>query len=477
MQQYLLNTTAIWLLSLVVFDVFLSRENYHGYNRLYLLGTFLLGLVLPLLEWQTMSAAEPVIYSRPLQQVITAKETIAGVAQQTTTANSSNIQQLLVVIYGVGVAVALSILIADIIKLVAYYRQGTSSKQNKWTVIETGKAHAPFSFFNTLFVSGRQQYNKVEWDMIIAHEARHTAFLHFIDVLFIQLMRITFWFHPLVYVYQKRILLVHEYQADSPAIFQPKVYGNFLLEQALLHTAPAVAHSFNSSSVKSRLIMLTHRSSGRAKRKLLLFIPLLIVCVCFFTKNGYAHKPIKEGNKCYWRGNTIDFLPPKKPDSYMHRDEKTGKLSRRHISWPMPPIKLNGEKIYNAASEAGITKSNIISKEDGLVTYILTKLSSELSKLDDGNYAILIMDVVVDAKGAIAYYNNAGIFKTGTDTEIENRTQVNTLIDKVLEDAPVYKPATLNGVPVHTYYSSIFSATFGFQSQFDFSVKSHKISW
>jgi hypothetical protein len=448
------------------------------------LGTFLLGLVLPLFEWQTMSAAEPVFYSRPLQQVITAKETIAGVAQQSAIANGSIIQPLLVAIYEVGVAIALSILIADILKLVAYYRHGTSSKHNKWTVIETGKAHAPFSFFNTLFVSGRQQYSQAEWVMILAHEARHTAFLHFIDVLFIQLMRIAFWFHPLVYVYQKRILLVHEYQADSPAICQPKVYGNFLLEQALLHTAPAVAHSFNSSSVKSRLIMLTHRSTGKAKRKLLLFFPLLIVCVCCFTKNGYAHKPIKEGNRCIWRGNTIDFLPPKKPDSYMHRDEKTGKLSRRNISWPMPPIKLNGEKIYAAASEAGMTKSDILSKENGLATHILTALSSELCKLDDGNYFILILDVVVDAKGTMVYYNNEGIFRTGTDTEINNRTRVNTLIDKVLEDAPVYKPAKLKGVPVPAHYYTIFPASFGselqsvgIQSNFDFSVKNHRISW
>jgi hypothetical protein len=43
MLQYLLNATAIWLISLVLFDLFLRRESYHGYNRFYLLFTTLVG--------------------------------------------------------------------------------------------------------------------------------------------------------------------------------------------------------------------------------------------------------------------------------------------------------------------------------------------------------------------------------------------------------------------------------------------------
>ncbi len=47
MKQYLLETSAVWLVSLAVFDFFLQKENYHGYNRFYLLFTLLLGVARP----------------------------------------------------------------------------------------------------------------------------------------------------------------------------------------------------------------------------------------------------------------------------------------------------------------------------------------------------------------------------------------------------------------------------------------------
>src|ERR1035437_1666769 len=120
-----------------------------------------------------------------------------------------------------------------------------------------------------------EQYTNEEWSMILTHEKRHTIFLHIIDLLLMQAARIIFWFHPLVYIYNKRLLLLHEYQADNAAARQPKVYGSFLVEQAMLQTAPSISHSFNRSPIKNRIVMLTRRSSAIAKVKILVFIPLI----------------------------------------------------------------------------------------------------------------------------------------------------------------------------------------------------------
>ena len=67
MLQYLLNATAIWLISLVRFDIFLRRESYHGYNRFYLLLTFLLGALLPLWQWQDDGAIYNAALQRPVE--------------------------------------------------------------------------------------------------------------------------------------------------------------------------------------------------------------------------------------------------------------------------------------------------------------------------------------------------------------------------------------------------------------------------
>ena len=302
MLQYLLNATAIWLISLVLFDVFLKKESYHVYNRFYLLLTFLLGALLPLVHWPQDAA--PVMQAAvklPVQQVLIAKEQVINAA--TPVSHAFDWDQVLGGIYVIGVLVAISLLLIDIVKLAAYYRGGPRTKDGKWLVIETGKEHAPFSFLNTLFVNSRAQYSDEEWEMILVHEQRHTALLHFADLLLMQAARVLFWFHPLIYVYNKRLLLVHEYQADKTAKQPAQVYGRFLVEQAILQSAPALSHSFNRSPIKNRIAMLTHRSSEIARSKLLLFIPLLIVCVFCFSQNSFSNKPKKEGNVCLYRGN------------------------------------------------------------------------------------------------------------------------------------------------------------------------------
>ena len=78
MIQYLLNATAIWLLSLVIFDLFLRKETYHSYNRFYLIGTFLLGVFLPLWEWQNSIVIYGQGINQPLQKALKVKEDISN---------------------------------------------------------------------------------------------------------------------------------------------------------------------------------------------------------------------------------------------------------------------------------------------------------------------------------------------------------------------------------------------------------------
>ena len=291
MLQYLLNTTAIWLVSLVMFDVFLQRESYHNYNRFYLLFTFLLGVFLPLLKWQDNREIYTSALGKPLQQVITLKQNI--VTSTTPTTTSVSWQQWLTIIYLAGVFIALCLLAIEIIKLSTAYT-AKRSQQDGWTIIETGKEHAPFSFLNTLFVCSIDQYNDEEWNMIVVHEKRHTSLFHVADLVLMQLARVIFWFHPLVYLYDKRLLLVHEYQADNASTQQPQLYGRFLVEQAILQSAPALSHSFNRSPIKNRILMLTRRSSAAARTKMLVFIPLLMVCILCFSKNIFSQGNAKK---------------------------------------------------------------------------------------------------------------------------------------------------------------------------------------
>jgi hypothetical protein len=288
MLQYLINLTGIWLLSLAVFDLFLRKESYHNYNRLYLLATMLAGMIVPLLQWQDSARRlYPAAVEAPMANVIKAKGNVVAAARS---ANNLSWEQWLLVLYIAGMVVAAGLLLKDIIKLVAYYRSGRRSGSDGWTVVETGNGHAPFSFFNLLFVCSKIDYSAEEWQMILQHERRHTKLRHFVDLLLLQLSKVAFWFHPLVYIYSKRLLLVHEYQADHVGSQRPQVYGRFLVEQAVLHAAPSVTHSFNRSPIKKRIVMLTRKSSSIAKGKMLVLLPLAFASILCFSQNSFSQK-------------------------------------------------------------------------------------------------------------------------------------------------------------------------------------------
>ncbi len=481
MLLYLLNATAIWLISLISYDIFLKKESYHSYNRFYLLLTFLLGALLPLVQWQDDTTAYSGAFQKPIARVINAKQNIVAVTTPTNTA--MNWQQWLLIVYVTGVVIALSLIVVDIMRLIAYYRNGKKSIQDGWTIICTGKEHAPFSFRNLLFVSSVKQYSADEWYMILAHEKRHTALLHIIDLLLMQAARIALWFHPLVYAYNKRLLLVHEYQADNAAAQQPQGYGKFLIEQALLQSAPSLAHSFNRSPIKKRIVMLTRKSSAAAKSKLLIFLPVLLVCIVCFTQNSYSRKPNKTGNFLHYKGNTIEFLAPGKPDSYMERDEVTGKLHRVPIGWPTPPIKVNGEKIYDPFKDTTVVRPVLTGKYKTLGEYILRNTIKEFEAMEDGSYFFLAEDVVVDAKGAIVYFNIEGVHRIGHDTsdQVKRFNIIAKKIDNLLDNGPAFEPAKVNGLPVAFLINSVSAYSFGYNHKDghdgDVAVKDHKIVW
>jgi len=414
MIQYLLNATAIWLLSLVIFDLFLRKETYHSYNRFYLIGTLLLGVFLPLWEWQNSIVIYGQGINQPLQKALQVKEDISN-SGSGLQHNAIGWQTYLTYIYFAGVAMSIILFAVELIKLISLYNKGRKAKDGAWTIIETGKKHSPFSIFNYAFVESKDQYTAEQWNIILTHEQLHSMAFHFVDLLIVQAARIVFWFHPLVYLYQRRIMLLHEYQADKVSAVQVKQYGQFLIEQAMLQRAPAVSHSFNYSPVKSRIVMLTRKSSALAKSKLLLVVPLTLICLLLFTNNSFSAKFEKQGNIVKYRGNTIELSPPSIPDTVTVIDAVTGKQNMVVTRKNPNPIKLNGKKIYtsddvNVKMKMGAPATNKADIDGGAIKeYLLSNMKNEIAKLDDGNYVLHLDNIVLDENGAIVYYEYNGI--------------------------------------------------------------------
>ncbi|MCB9045384.1 MAG: M56 family metallopeptidase [Chitinophagales bacterium] len=400
MLQYIINTSAIWLLGLIVFDLFMRREANHGYNRFYLLVILFAGILIPLWSWDNDSVIYATDVSRPIaEQSAIARETIVAVSEN----SILGWEQWLMIIYITGVAVVSIYLLRDLLNIVRLYRNGVHSKDGTWTIIETGKPQSPFSAFRYVFISSKHSYTEEELQMILAHEEQHGHLLHFVDVLLIRLINILFWFNPLIYILERRLLMVHEYQADAAVSTTPSAYGQFLVEQSILGSAPVLAHSFTRSPLKKRILMLTRKTTTLAKSKQLLLLPVLAIAILSFTKNAFTwEEPQRDGNKVTYKGNTIVFSEASAPDTVMVQDPRTDEI-RMVISRIDPkPLTLNGEDIFIDDQHDLTETEDVKSKLNDKINNILSDVSQN-GEIPTGSYNYYINHLIVDKNGNIVY--------------------------------------------------------------------------
>lgn len=455
MLYYLLNATAIWLICLIAFDAFLSRESYHSYNRFYLLGTFALGLLMPLYEWRGDSIVYSTGISRPVVEgAATVKSSIVSTTDNPV---AMDWQQWLTILYIAGVAVSLFLLIKEIATLVRMYQRGDKSKDGVWSIIETGKSHSPFSAFRMVFISSKNDYNEEQLKMILHHEEQHGHAMHFIDLMFMQIAKVAFWFHPLVYVYYNRLLTVHEYQADAAVDKDPKTYGQFLIEQTMLGTAPALSHSFNRSPIKKRILMLTRNSSALSKSKMLLALPITLVCVLCFSKNAFSDdKRTINGNKVTFKGNV--FTMRSYPDDTTIVVDPTNGEEKMLITTRVPmPIAMNGDKIYQEyeidenGSLNALTDFNTIGtlSSSSIKQAVINEIKDDFIKLPDDNYNLGISNIVLDKNGKIIYYDFEGFYASHTATKLPEdiKKQIDKKIINVINKLSA-QPARFQDKPV-----------------------------
>ncbi|MGN6567808.1 MAG: hypothetical protein ACTHJ0_07645, partial [Flavipsychrobacter sp.] len=218
------------------------------------------------------------------------------------------------------------------------------------------------------------------------------------------------------------------------------------------------------------------------KSKMLLALPLTVICLLLFTKSGFSAKFDKQGNIVKYEGNTIE-LKKELRDTIITVNPKTGKNDTAIAVRESYPLKLNGEKIYTMYDSNIKMKyhesAELVSSKyaESIVEYLLNNLNSELEKLDDGGYRLGINNVVLDQKGKIVYYEYSGIV-TASDTIPDEKlpkankevsAEVGRKIGALLNNYPTRNPAHLKGkgVPFLLYYTPEFLNIF--------TVKNHKL--
>jgi hypothetical protein len=421
--QYLINLSMIWVFSLLAFDLFLKRESYHSYNRCYLLLTLVLGIVLPLLTWHRAEVVQHISFgsTRPFVAAINTKDIVVQAATIQPTEVIDWTKWLWIVWY-TGIAIRILLLLKETMVLRRFFKTGKTTIEGSWQIVETGKRHGPFSFSKYIFISRQNDYTSEELRIIMVHEKEHSKQFHFIDTLMLEAIKIFLWFHPLVYLFQKRILTVHEYQADAAVTNEPNEYGHFLIRQSMLATAPVFSHSLNRSPIKKRIVMLTRKSSLTAGLKRLVIFPLGIVCIFLFTNNAISKDNKREGNMVYYNGNEFELQYLKSmpsyvendpgykllrltgvPDTFVAQNPSTGNFEKVVPRIDTTPVKMNGKdiyKVYDLAQADSVRYRSTTGLE--LRNFLTDALASIYKDAPDGYYGVFDY-IILDDEGNLVY--------------------------------------------------------------------------
>lgn len=254
MLEYLLKNTLCWSLLYAVYALAWRREHSFQQNRAYLLLALATGLILPQFSWESTTLVGTVI---PWEEV-----TAAAIQPAPVEANGWSWLMALLALYLAGVAVGLGLLVKQLVQLRRWYMQGEITRYAHYTLVQLPQDIPPFSFGHCLFVSRQLWADQQRFAPIYHHELAHIRQRHTWDVLVLAVLRIVFWFQPVLGLYQRALRDQHEYAADAAALNHTDLaqYGRLLLDQSVQLNSNTLTHLFFHSPLKKRIFMMTDRN-------------------------------------------------------------------------------------------------------------------------------------------------------------------------------------------------------------------------
>lgn len=278
--NYALETGLCWLFFYLIYVLLLRKETFFRGNRIYLMGTLLLGLLIPAIDFiPAQPSATVQHFTMYLNEV-----TVLANGNITTPDSSLDIKTGLLFIYKIGLAFFFLRFLVGIGGIFRLFIGSKIVRKENYTLVYTRREHAPFSFMQFFFVYQNMDFNEQEWKQVVLHESTHIAGGHTLDVLLTEVLAILFWFNPLIYLYKNAIRNVHEYLADAAVIKTvPMVhYGRLLVTHAL--PGFRMANNFNHSQLKQRIIMMKKMQSPRyALAKYTFLIPVALLMLFVFS--------------------------------------------------------------------------------------------------------------------------------------------------------------------------------------------------
>lgn len=282
---------------LVFYKLLLEKESMHHFKRFFLLTALIFSLIIPQIVFTEYIEAEP---TPAVTQDLTINEQpeITPIVHEMEE-SPMNWTLILYTLYGLGVVIFGFRFLYNIAKLWIRVRRNTQIKFNFLVKVLLKEELPPHTFLRYIFLNKQKFESKSIPAAVLLHEETHAKEWHSLDVLFIELLQVLFWFNPLIYVFKKSIKLNHEFLADSAVIKGQENqlhYQNTLLSflsknNFHTHQSVGIANAINYSSIKKRIIIMKKQTSKRGILiRSLLILPLLSLMLYGFSQRNVVSK-------------------------------------------------------------------------------------------------------------------------------------------------------------------------------------------
>ena len=205
---YQLKVAVIMAVFYIFFRLLLIKDTWHRLNRIVLLSTALLSLLLPVC---IITIHKTEVLPVPVAQLMQA---VSSTPAQPSTPWWHIV---LMAIYAAGVVFVLARVLASALRVRSIIRHARKEVMADGTTVFVMPGNDPsFSWMGHIVISEADWNNRET--AVIDHEKAHVALHHSIDVLITDLIAALQWFNPAIWMLRIDLRAVHEYEADDTVL-------------------------------------------------------------------------------------------------------------------------------------------------------------------------------------------------------------------------------------------------------------------
>jgi TonB family protein len=246
-----------------IYQAFFANDKDFKFTRIYLISSSFLALLIPQLNIPILSTGLSAgITPLRIHHAVQLPEIIISDSNHETVASGLHFTpaNIILMIYLVGLTFFMVKFLFEIFRLITFIQRNSDNIEERsfYKMIPTGGRIPTSSFFNYLFWDESVNLTDDEKNQIIQHEEGHISQFHSLDIIYLELLRIIFWFNPFIHGYRKAIATIHEYLADEYVIkkSQGHPYLNLLARQVLVSCNLSINNHFSKSRTIKRIRMI-----------------------------------------------------------------------------------------------------------------------------------------------------------------------------------------------------------------------------